>query len=204
MIYDRIMLEDEFKEYSNVNQKIALEVKKGTFTKIKRGLYSDDVKTDAPVLANVCLSPSYLSFECALSFYGLIPEKVLVYSSASFGKKTNKTFESGALILSYSFVPRLAFPEGIAFLRNEAGTRYKIASPEKALCDTLYSRYPVRSLKDLKEMLFSDLRLDEERLRKLDFGFILRVIPLYRSNTLNVFGKFIRKEILRERDQRAD
>ena len=194
------MLEDKFKQYSNVNQKIALEIRKGAFTKIKRGLYSDNVKMDAPVLANVCLSPSYLSFEYALAFYGLIPETVSVYSSACFGKKTNKIFESESLTLSYSFVPALAFPEGITFLKSEAGIRYKVASPEKALCDTLYSRYPVRSVKDLKEMLFEDLRLDEEELRKLDLAFILRIIPLYRSTTLNVFEKYIRKEMLHEHD----
>ena len=204
MIYDHIMLADKFKAYSNVNQKIALEMRKGTFVKIKRGLYSNDVKADAPVLANVCLSPSYLSFEYALAFYGLIPEKVSLYSSACFGKKTNKVFESEALILSYSSIPEPVFPEGIRFLRNEAGMRYKIARPEKALCDTLYSSYPVRSLKDLKTKLFEDLRLDEARLNELDFDFILGIIPLYRSNTLNVFGKYIRKELLHERNKRTD
>lgn len=198
MIYDHITLADKFKEYSNVNQKIALETRKGTYVKIKRGLYSDDVKVDAPVLANVCLSPSYLSFEYALAFYGLIPEKVSLYSSACFGKKTNKVFESEALTLSYLSIPEPVFPEGILFLRNEAGVRYKIARPEKALCDTLYSTYPVRSLKNLKTLLFDDLRLDGMELMKLDYGFILHIIPLYRSNTLNVFGKYIRKELLHE------
>lgn len=204
MLYDHTILVDKFKGYSNVNQKIALEARKGTFVKIKRGLYSDNVKVDAPVLANVCLSPSYLSFEYALAFYGLIPEKVSLYSSACFGKKANKTFESGALTLSYSSIPERAFPEGILFLRNEAGMRYKIARPEKALCDTLYSTYPVRSLKDFKTMLFEDLRIDETGLKKLDYGFILKVIPLYRSNTLNVFEKYIRKELLHERNKRTD
>ena len=204
MIYDHTTLADKFKEYSNVNQKIALEARKGTYVKIKRSLYSDAVKVDAPVLANVCLSPSYLSFEYALAFYGLIPEKVSLYSSACFGKKTNKVFESEALTLSYSSIPEPVFPEGILFLRNEAGMRYKIASPEKALCDTLYSTYPVRSLKDLKTLLFSDLRLDGMELKKLDYGFILRIIPLYRSNTLNVFGKYIQKELLYEHNKRTD
>jgi hypothetical protein len=204
MVYDHITLADKFKGYSNVNQKIALEIRKGAFTKIKRGLYSDDVMVDAPVLANACISPSYLSFEYALAFYGLIPEKVSLYTSACFGKKTNKVFESEALTLSYSFIPEPAFPKGIVFLRNEAGVRYKIARPEKALCDTLYSAYPVRSLKDLKTMLFEDLRIDEMELKNLDCGFIFEIIPLYRSNTLNVFGKYMRKELTHECDKRTD
>ncbi len=201
MIYDHDMLKDKYKGYSNVNQKIALEAAKGSFTKIKRGLYSDNVKMDAPVLANVCLSPSYLSFEYALAFYGLIPEKVSVYTSASFGKKGSKVFESKDLALSYSYIPARAFKDGVSFLQNEKGMRYKIARPEKALCDTLYSRYPVRSLKELKTMLFEDLRVDEDRFMKLDFPFLLRIIPLYHSSTLNVFEKYIRKELSNERDQ---
>lgn len=37
----------------------------------------------------------------------------------------------------------------------------------------LYSKYPEKSMKDLKVLLFSDLRIDEEEFFKLDFEFIM-------------------------------
>ena len=39
---------------------------------------------------------------------------------------------------------------------------YAIASPEKALCDMLYVQTPVYSQKALRELLFADLRIDED------------------------------------------
>ena len=58
----------------------------------------------------------------------------------------------------------------------------------------LYLKYPVRSIKDLKYLLFEDLRIDEEELFSLDKDFINEIAPLYHSNTLNTFLKFINKE----------
>ena len=46
---------------------------------------------------------------------------------------------------------------------------YKIASKEKAICDLLYSKYPVRSISDLKTLLFEDLRIDEDEFQTLNF-----------------------------------
>ena len=87
MIYDSQALKVKYANYSNINQKISLEEKRGNIIRIKRGLYTDNLLTDAPIIANVCYGPSYLSFEYALSYYGLIPEYVSSYTSATFSKK---------------------------------------------------------------------------------------------------------------------
>ena len=59
--------------------------------------------------------------------------------------------------------------------------------------DTLYSKYPIRSIKDLKILLFNDLGIDEYEFNKLDFSFIKQVAPLYRSNTLYSLIRYINK-----------
>ncbi|HHT66925.1 MAG TPA: hypothetical protein GX010_01660 [Erysipelotrichaceae bacterium] len=191
MIYDMQALKTKYKNYSNINQKISIETKKNNLIRIKRGLYTDDLKVDGPVIANVCYGPSYLSFEYALSYYGLIPEYVSVYTSACFGKKNNKRYQLKNATFEYRSVPDKVFSYGITYLTNEKGVRYKIARKEKALCDTLYSKYPVRSIKDLKIMLFDDLRIDEDEFMELDFDFIILIAPLYRSNTLSVLRKYV-------------
>ncbi len=193
MIYDNNALNLLFKDYSNINQKISLETKKGNLIRIKRGLYTNNLKIDAPIIANVCYEPSYISFEYALSYYGIIPEFVSIYTSAVYNKKNNKIYKLGIETFEYRSIPNEVFSEGIRFNKNEEGIIYKIASIEKALCDTLYSKYPVRSIADLKILLFEDLRIDEEMFNNLDLGFIKKISTLYHSNTLLTLNKYIRE-----------
>lgn len=196
MIYDTQTLKHRYSNYSNINQKVSLEARNGNLIRIKKGLYTDDIKKDAPVIANFCYGPSYISFEYALSFYGLIPEYVSVITSACFGKKNNKTYFTNERVFEYRSVPNDVFAYGVTYNKNEASMSYKIATKEKALCDILYSKYPVRSIKDLKVLLFEDLRIDESEFLKLDFDFILEIANLYHSNSINTLVKYI-KEISR-------
>ena len=194
MIYDLQSLKIRYKDYANINQKISLECKNGKLTRIKRGLYSDDLLGDIEVIANLCYAPSYISFEYALSYYGLIPEFVSTLTSAIYGKKNNKVYKLENAIFEYNSIPDKVFSKGILLKKNQKDLNYKIASKEKALCDMLYLKYPVRSIKDLKYLLFEDLRIDEDELFSLDKDFINEIAPLYHSNTLNTFLKFINKE----------
>ena len=154
MIYDFQSLSIKYKGYSNIYQKINNECKKGILVKIKRGLYTDDLYNDKEVIANICYNPSYISFEYALSYYGITPEFVSAFTSATFGKKNNKIYHMKDSTFDYKSVPDEVFPMGIIIMKNSKGISYKIASKEKALCDLLYSKYPVRSIKDLKILLF--------------------------------------------------
>ena len=197
MIYDSESLKNKYKEYSNINQKLCLEVKNKSLIRVKRGLYTDNLKIDAPIIANICYSPSYLSFEYALSYYGIIPEHVSVYTSATYSKKNNKRYIVNDEVFDYYSIPNEVFSKGIKFLVNENGIRYKMASKEKALCDELYSKYPVRSIKDLKVLLFEDLRIDYDELKSLDLDFIKDIADLYHSNTLNTFVKYIEEDLLK-------
>ena len=195
MIYDFQNLRIKYKDYSNIYQKINNECKKGILVKIKRGLYSDDLYNDKEVIANICYNPSYISFEYALSYYGVIPEFVSTFTSATFGKKNNKIYHMKDFTFDYRSVPNEVFPMGILIMKNSKDISYKIASKEKALCDLLYSKYPVRSIKDLKTLLFEDMRIDENEFLKMNVEFIKEIAPLYHSNTLNVLKKYLSKEI---------
>ena len=194
MIYDFQSLSVKYKEYSNIYQKINNECKKGILVKIKRGLYTDDLYNDKEVIANICYNPSYISFEYALSYYGVIPEIVSTFTSATFGKKNNKIYHMKDSTFDYKSVPDEVFPMGVLIMKNSKNISYKIASKEKALCDLLYSKYPVRSIKDLKTLLFEDMRIDENEILKMDVEFIKEIAPLYHSNSLNVLTKYLNKE----------
>ena len=194
MIYDFQSLRINYKEYSNIYQKINNECKKGNLVKIKRGLYTDDLYNDKEVIANICCNPSYISFEYALSYYGVIPEIVSTFTSATFGKKNNKIYHMKDSTFDYRSVPDEVFHMGVLIMKNSKDISYKIASKEKALCDLLYSKYPVRSIKDLKTLLFEDMRIDENDILKMNVEFIKEIAPLYHSNSLNVLKKYLNKE----------
>lgn len=195
MIYDSQSLMVKYKNYSNINQKISIECKNGNLIRIKRGLYTDDIDNDKELIANVCYSPSYISFEYALSYYGIIPEYVSTYTSAVYGKKNNKFYSVENASFEYKSIPCSVFFKGITIMKNKNGYNYKMATKEKALCDLLYSKYPVRSFASLKVLLFENLRIDYEELIRLDKEFIKEIIPLYHSNTLNTFLKYMLGEV---------
>ena len=90
MILTNDIIKTNFQKYSNKNTKICREVKNGKLIKIINGLYETNPNVNGYLLAGSIYGPSYLSFEYALSYYGLIPEKATAYTSATFDKKKKK------------------------------------------------------------------------------------------------------------------
>ncbi len=135
---------------------------KGYIRKILRGYYMfTDTQLSETVLfeiANRIYNPSYVSFETALAYYGLIPESVYLVLSAST-RKTNR-FRTTIAEFSYRTIkPSLFWGYTVDHRDN---FRNKIASPEKAVLDFFYL-HPSWSRKDD----FSELRLDRGRFHEL-------------------------------------
>ena len=64
-------------------------------------------------------------------------------------------------------MPSEAFPLGIRLVQ-EGDYFYRIAEPEKALCDQLYTLPPMPNTQDLFRLLTEDLRIEEAEIRKLE------------------------------------
>ena len=197
MIYTTAMLKNKYSDYSNPLDKIKREVDCGHIIRLNRGLYESDNKVNPCFLASSILSPSYLSFEYALMFYGLIPEKVTSITSASFQMRKNKTFENSFARYEYSDVPSNAFSEGLTYIENDEYI-VKIATKEKAICDSLSKWRVVHSIKELKELLFVDKRIDIDEFQTCDFELMVRLAKLYKKTNLNVLIKLVRREFTHE------
>ena len=52
---------------------------------------------------------------------------------------------------------------------------------------------PVRSLKDIKEMLFEDLRIDEDIIYSLNKDDLKTLSSLYHSNNVSLLNKLLNK-----------
>lgn len=183
-------LAQQFAQYTDVKGKIRREVQGGRLVQVARGLYETDARADGKYLAGAIYGPSYLSFDYALSVHTLIPEAVYAYTSATFRKGKTKRYENAFGTFLYRDVPAAVYPLGVE-IKVEGGYSYQIASPEKALCDKLYSLSPVYSVRALKELLFDDLRIDEAAFFALQKDDISQLAPLYRATNLKLLAKFM-------------
>ena len=155
------VLNDFLKEYSQPGFKAHMMVKEGKLIRLKRGWFCVNPKYSKKninhgVVANILYEGlSYVSIETALSYYGLIPERTMGMTSVVTGR--SKTFRTPIGWFSYKSIPEDLFPIGV---RSVEG--YLMASPEKALCDYLYTRKDLRiySPKTLASYLEEDVRFD--------------------------------------------
>jgi hypothetical protein len=123
----------------------------------------------------------------------MIPEKVIAVTSASLGMKKNHTYENQFGRYEYSDIPVSAFSEGLCYI-EEGEYAVKIASKEKAICDSLYKWRTVRSITQLRELLFLDKRIDETEFSGCDFDQMKRLAKLYRRTNLQLLVQLIGKE----------
>lgn len=184
-------LAQQFAGYTDVKGKIRREVQGGRLVQVARGLYETDARADGKYLAGAIYGPSYLSFDYALSVHALIPEAVYgTYTSATFRKGKTKRYENAFGTFLYRDVPAAVYPLGME-IKVEGGYSYQIATPEKALCDKLYTISPVGSIKAMRVLLFDDLRVDESDFWQLNLDDIRQLAPLYKSTNHKYLAKLI-------------
>lgn len=114
--------------------------KKRLIVRLRKGLYllnkeERNTSTSKELIAGNLYQPSYISLETALSYYQLIPEKVVPITSVTIRK--TKTFQNEEGLFIYRHLKQSAY-FGFKLTRDEYGFPYFLAEPEKALLDYLY------------------------------------------------------------------
>ena len=188
------MIMEELAEYKNPKTKLGRLVKEGVYTPITRGLYETNSKTPGYLLAGSIYGPSYLSFEFALSYYGMIPEAVQVYTCATFDKKKRRIHNTYFGIFSYRDVPVNVYPLGVTFAK-EGEYIFQIATKEKALCDKLYTMKVASNQNELRAMILDNLRIDIDEIRKLDEHQLKKIAEAYHSTNVTLLHKIYKREI---------
>lgn len=112
-------------------------------------------EVDDFALANFLLTPSYVSLESALSFYGILPQFPYAVTSVTPLKSKKMTYQEKEFEFSHL--------EKKYFFGFEKKDAFLIATPEKALLDELYFMS-----KKLRELHFEDLdltKIDKNRFK---------------------------------------
>ena len=193
MIFSTDVILNQLKNYANPYGKIGRLVKEGKLIPLTKGLYVDNTNVSGLYLANEIFGPSYISFNYALSYYGLIPEAVYEFTSATTEKKKKKLFNNRFGTFSYRDIPVDAYPYGINII-EEGEYSFMIASKEKALCDKLYELPPVKNQRELILLLFNDMRIDEVEFDKLNRNEIYFIAPKYHVNNLKHLVNYLKRK----------
>lgn len=184
------------KSLSNVNEKISNLVKNGDLIRLKKGFYTfSKVYLNKPIdlisAANILYTPSYISFDYALSYYGMIPERVSEITSAT--SKNEKLFDTPIGRFSYKKIPINAYSLGVDWIYDEIEGGKFIATAEKALCDKIKYDRGIGTLTQtsMLEYLKYDLRLDITK--KLDTNLIREISMAYKSRNLKTLAIVLEK-----------
>ena len=141
-------------------------------------------ETDLFAIAGRMYTPSFVSLESALSFYGLIPETVLSVTSVC----TRKTRRINSPLCT--FIYRSVQPEFFFGYEAKKGRKHRflMASPERAIVDLLYLRRDISSSEDMLE-----LRFDAETFNGLDPMEILDIADRFNKPWLKRKVKILLK-----------
>ena len=180
-----------FKNYKAPRDKIKNSVKSGDLIHIKNGLYilGDvyDRQISKEVVSGLIYGPSAISFEYAMAFHNLIPEKVTQITCICF--KRNKYFNTPIGRFSYKYISQSKYSPGIQYHETPLGNFF-IASPEKALCDTIYFNNLITS-HNIHEYITEDLRIDQEELKKLNMALLVQLVTTYKRNRVISFMQYV-------------
>lgn len=136
--------------------KIARLLDSGELIPLRRGLYASRRDLDPLCFAGPIYGPSYISFETALAWHGMIPEGVSEILSATV--KRAATFANHFGRFRYLTIPKGVYPTGVQ--RNiDADLPFLIASPTKALADRIAREPGFRSMADVARWM-EGMRID--------------------------------------------
>ncbi|MBU1046096.1 hypothetical protein KJ616_03200 [Patescibacteria group bacterium] len=151
---------------------LSYNARKGNLKRIKRGAYI--LPDNQPIkfeIANYLCKPSYLSFETALSYYGIIPETVYAITSATTNKNAKEVNFEGQVYQYRKIKENLFFGYQPVKIKDRV---ILMADREKAFLDYLY-------LLSLKNNSLNE-RMDLSKIDKQKLG-----------RYVNYFMKSIRK-----------
>ena len=196
--FDYQALLDDLREYDRPRDKITDLLRQGAIIRIKKGIYVFGERYrrlpfSREVLANMIYGPSYISLDYALHYYGMIPERVEAVTSVTCSR--GRRFSTPVGLFIYRGISMNAYQIGIDQVVLDGGHTFLIAVPEKALSDKIHDDRGtgVRTLTEMRTYLLDNLRIDPERLEKLNADMLSLIADRYRSRKIRLLSTLILK-----------
>ncbi len=182
--------------YAYPRDRVTTLLRSGELVRVKKGLY---VTTDSrdwcskEVLANLIYGPSYVSLEYALRYHGLIPEAVETVTSVTTQRR--KCYDTPLGRFEYEHLPVRSYSFAISYTAVDTRRSYLLATPEKALIDTLTVRTPGLRTVEIEQHLFENLRVDESDFLHLDFSPIKAALSSRANPSVRSFFEYLARRL---------
>lgn len=185
-------------DYKRPREAILRMVENEELIRLKNGFYLISEKiTDKSTkiipyeqVANALYGPSYVSMEWALSFYGMIPERVHTITSMTLGR--NKEYRTPVGDFSYFTLPSKVYPIGVTQKKSaDFVGGFLIASPEKALADTIFKTCKNLDKEQLKDELLESKRIDRECFHELNKDLLEEIAKSYHSKQVYYLSELV-------------
>ncbi len=167
----------------------------GDIIRLRKGLYlfAERFRREPicrELLANLIHGPSYVSLEYALSFHGLIPERVEVVTSVCTGR--SRRFGTAVGTFTYRSLTAERYSWGAEVVSTQSGS-FLMASPAKALADKVWTdkRFAGARTSDFESYLFEDLRIDREQLATMRCRDLMEAAGACGSPKIRRLARFI-------------
>lgn len=184
--------------YTNINDKINNLKQKGIIKSVKKELYihtsliNKNIVSKELISNNLLGTPSYISLDYALYFYGLIPESV--HEITAITTKRSKVFKTDFGVFSYKQIKNELFTVGIK-IENSKNGNFMIASKEKAVCDKIYFTKNIKltSKLSMNSFLENDLRIDTDELIDFNLEIISKYYQISKSKKISTLLNLIKE-----------
>ena len=193
--FDYGMLMSCLGSYRNPRDKVTRLLRSGAIIRVKKGLYVFGPEyRRQPIckesLANFIYGPSYISLEYALSYYGMIPERVEWITSMT--SQRNKLFETALGTFSYKHIHPKKYSVGVELRQIDPLHSVYFASRETALADIIAPVSDITSADELYKHLLENLRIDEGDLHALNQDAVAAIAKSYRNRRVTLLSEVIR------------
>lgn len=175
-------------DYKKPREAILRMVKNEELIRIKNGFYLINEKITYgstrvipfEQVANLLYGPSYVSMEWALSFYGMIPERVHTITSMTLGR--NKEYHTSIGDFSYLTLSSESYSIGITQKKSpDFVGGFLIASPEKALADMVFKTCKHLDKDQVRDELLDSKRIDRDCFHQLNKELLEAIAKSYRA-----------------------
>jgi hypothetical protein len=170
----------------------------GQIIRLKRGLYVFANKVDKLAIAGSLHGSSYISFETALAFYNLIPDRVETVLSVTDSHPIKIT--TPVARYEYYSQSRRLFSLGMSMTQSR-DRAFLIASMEKAVLDSVARAHlQTKSLSkmDVWEFAIGSLRIEPDMLLELSIPKMRDMAMLYRNLAPRKLVDAIESQFLRQ------
>jgi len=194
--FDYESLMQTLRHYRKPRDAITRFLNNGSITRVKKGLYvfGENYRKGTickESLANLIYGPSYLSLEYALSYYGLIPERVEQVTSMT--PLRSKTFQTPIGVFDYVHLHPSKIAVGITLIVADLQHQFLIATPEKALSDRISFHKNLTSMQDVYSFVCEGLRIEEDLLAKFRIPLLKEIEEIYRNPAVTHLTQLVKE-----------